>query len=177
MAQKESLANIAARGVASLALKATDNVLRGNTFTGFGKFTVGGLAFQFDYEKIRTRRERKLTILSIDGAKGEDIQDRGAKGAVVQFDCWFSGPLKFLYRDLLNNMFESGKAQTMLTDDVVFDVVIVTLEFTRNEEDLLGWNMMVREHRTFPAFLTKTTPVAEILQGSATALSTIEDLL
>ncbi len=174
----ESAAIVTSRGAISGALKTIDVLARGQSFKiGFGKLIIGGFVMQFDYRSIRKNLSNKITRLPIDGQKGSDLKHRGANEPVVELSCHFSGPQKQIYRQALELISDSEKAQPFVTEEAVFNVMIDRVSFTRDEFDIIEWNMTVRQHIVFPAFIQKQALLSQTVSIIATAGTTAENIV
>ena len=165
------------RTAASEALKGADILLRGGSFTrGHGRFIVGGMVMQFDYQRLFHNVESKITELEIDDADGSDINNRGLKPQTAEFMCWYSGPLKDQYKQLVLELNRSRKAQIMITRDVSFRSTIRKIEFTHSSPNEIKWRLSLIEVTKFSAFNPKKDVLSRVLDVVATQTTRIEDL-
>jgi len=175
--ERESPLIIGARAAASGGLKSLDNSIRGNGFVGFGGFILGGFVMQFDYKRLSRRKSRKLARFKIDGAKGDDIQDRGGNPDEVALRAWFSGSLRPAYQQALDEIEESGKVQTFFTRDAAFEVVVDDLEYEHTNPEQVEWTMNLIEFNEFPPIIAKKNVFNVAADITAGATSLIENLV
>jgi len=132
---------------------------------------------QFDYRTLRKRLSNKITRLPIDGQKGSDLKNRGANEPVIEISCHFSGFQKQIYREALERISDSEKAQPFVSEEGVFNVVIENVMFTRQEFDVIEWNMTMRQHIVFPPFIEKQDLLSQTTSIIATAATTAENIV
>lgn len=173
----ESTSTVVARGVTSAQLKTLDQATRRQGFVGFGKLIIGGFVMQFDYRTIRKTITNKITRLPIDGSKGSDLKNRGSNEPVVEIACHFSGFQKQIYREALERIVGSEKAQPFISEEAVFNVVIDRVSFRREEFDVIEWDMTLRQHIVFPAFIEKQSLLSQTTSIIATATTTAENVV
>lgn len=173
----ESPGIVTARAVTSGTLKTIDELARRQGFVGFGKLIIGGFVMQFDYRTIRKTITNKITRLPIDGSKGSDLKNRGSNEPVVEISCHFSGFQKQIYREALERIVGSEKAQPFITEEAVFNVVIDRVSFRREEFDIIEWDMTLRQHIVFPAFIEKQSLLSQTTSIIATATTTAENIV
>lgn len=177
MIERESLLVQGARAATSSGLKGLDHLLRKNSFRGFGGLIIGGFVMQFDYRRLGRKRSNKIAKISMDNADGDDLSIKGRKPEEISIDCWFSGPLKNVYKQALIEIDLSQKVQTFFSREVSLEVIIEDIDFTHENTEEIRWTMKLLEFVDFPAIVQGKNIFNIVADVTASAGTTIESLV
>lgn len=177
MIERESPLVIGLRSATSSGLKILDNEIRKNSFRGFGGLIIGGFIMQFDYRRLGRRRTNKIAKISMDNADGDDLSHKGRKPEAISLDCWFSGPLKNLYKQALIQIDGSQKVQQFFSRDVSLEVIVEELDFTHENVEEIRWTMKLLEFVDFPPTIQDKNFFNLVADLTASAGTTIESLV
>lgn len=176
MIERESVLVQGVRAGTSSGLKILDNEIRKNSFRGFGGLIIGGFIMQFDYKRLSRKRSNKVARISMDGGDGDDLTLKGRKPEEITIECWFSGPLKDIYKQALIEIDGSQKVQTFFSREVSLEVIIEDVDFIHMNVEEIRWTMNVLEFNEFPPIVQDKNFFNVVADLTASAATTIESL-